>query len=267
MTRILLTNDDGVMSPGLWALRDALTEIGEIMVVAPDRPRSASGMSLTLHKPLRITRITVEGSEAYAVSGNPADCVALGINQIMKDHRPDAVVAGINPTDNTSVQVVLTSGTVAAAIHAAVDGIPAIAFSAAPHLDQEPTREDIESRLSRGLIVGRRILDYVAKTGLPNGVDFLNVNFPSVIKKTTEVKITRLARKRYEDAIVERLDPRDTPYYWQTGRFLNPDESEPGTDVHAVHVEGAISVSPLSLDLSRLIDATAMKDILAQIQG
>lgn len=242
-----------------------LTVLGETVVVAPDRQRSATSQSLTLHKPLRISRVTVEGNDAYAVSGNPADCVALGVNQVMKGERPDVVVAGINPTDNTSVQVVLTSGTVAAAIHAAVDGIPAIAFSAAPHNENEPTREDIESRLGRGLKVAKGIVEIVAGNALPKGIDFLNVNFPALVRKTTQVRITTLARKRYEDTVIERLDPKQTPYYWQTGRFIEPDEFEPGTDVHTVHVEGAISISPVSLDLSGSVDTAAMKDILAQL--
>lgn len=245
-----MTNDDGVMSPGLWALRRALSDLGETVIVAPDGPRSATSMSLTFHKPLRISRVSVEQVEAFSVSGNPADCVSLGINQILKGRRPSIVVSGINAGDNTSLQVVVTSGTVAAAIQASIMGVPAVAFSAVAANGEYRSVEEYETKLKKGLDVAKRIVKRIASRGLPRGVDFLNVNFPSHVAEQTLTRITRLARRRYDDFVVKRLDPRRRPYYWQTGSFLRNEEYVRDTDVYAVHAEHAISITPMSLDMS-----------------
>lgn len=267
MARILMTNDDGVMSPGLWALRRGLSELGEIVVVAPEGPRSATSMSLTFHKPLRVSRVSLEQLQAFSVSGNPADCVSLGINQILKGEKPSIVVSGINPGDNTSVQVVFTSGTVAAAIQASIMGIPAVAFSAVAPEDRPPSLDEYETKLRKGLDVARRTVEWVISNSLPPGVDFLNVNFPAHVVDRTPIRITRLARRRYENFVVERLDPRKTPYYWQTGSLLSSGEYERDTDVYAVHVEHAVSITPMSLDMSTSIEAAALKKILAHLKA
>lgn len=266
MARILLTNDDGVMSPGLWALRRTLSKLGETVVVAPDGPRSATSMSLTFHKPLRISKVSVDHVDAFSVSGNPADCVSLGIIKVLKGSRPSIVVSGINPGDNTSVQVVVTSGTVAAAIYASIMGIPAVAFSAVV-TEEPPNVEEYETKLRRGLEMAGRIVHWIITNGLPQKVDFLNVNFPSHIVEQTPVRITRLARRRYDDFVVERLDPRKRPYYWQTGSLLGAGEYEKDTDVYAAHVEHAVSITPMSLDMSTSMDAGVLKKLLVQLRS
>lgn len=261
MRTILLTNDDGVMSPGLWALREALTEVGDVIVVAPERPRSATSMSLTFHKPLRIGRITVEGVQAYVVSGNPADCVSLGVNRILRKKSPSVVIAGINPGDNVSVQVVLASGTVAAAIQAAILGIPAIAFSVAVSEEKSPTRDEYSTKYKELLKIAREVVRWALEAGLPKGIDFLNVNFPSEVNVRTPIRFTCLALRKYESYIVKRVDLQSRPYYWQWGTTKPETEFEVGTDVHAIHGEHAISITPLSLNMS----ATAGRDEISKL--
>lgn len=265
MARILLTNDDGVMSPGLWALRRVLSKLGETIVIAPDRPRSATSVSLTFHKPLRISRVSVDQVEAFSVSGNPADCVSLGINKALKGSKPSVVVSGLNPGDNTSVQVVVTSGTVAAAIQASIMGIPAVAFSAVV-TDESSTVEEYETKLGRGLDIAARIVHWIIVNGLPQGVDFLNVNFPSHIGERTPVRITKLARRRYDDFVVERLDPRKRPYFWQTGSLLSAEQYDKDTDVYAAHVEHAVSITPMSLDMSTSMNTGALRKLLLKLR-
>lgn len=265
MPDILLTNDDGVMSPGLWALHKALAGKGDIVVVAPDGPRSATSMSLTFHKPLRVSKISVNNQHAFAVSGNPADCVSLGVAQILKGQKPKVVVAGINPGDNTTAQVVFASGTVAAAMQAAILGIPAIAFSVVAHEDHTLTQEDYDTKLKLGLVWARRLVTHVLKNGLVKGVDFLNVNFPERITKSTPVHVTKLGRLRFENFIVEREDPRKTPYYWQTGNWLEEERYEPGTDAYAVHVEHAISVTPMTLDASANVQESSLRNLMQEL--
>lgn len=267
MADILLTNDDGVMSPGLWALHRTLTGTGEIVVVAPDGPRSATSMSLTFHKPLRISKISVNTREALAVSGNPADCVSLGVGQILKGQKPRVVVSGINSGDNTTAQSVFASGTVAAAMQAAILGIPAIAFSVVAHEDHALTSEDYETRLRLGLVLARRLVSHILKESLPKGVDFLNVNFPERIGKSTPIRVTRLGRLRFENFIVEREDPRRTPYYWQTGNWLEEERYEPGTDAYALLVEHAVSITPMTLDVSANADAESLRTLLKDLEA
>jgi 5'-nucleotidase len=260
-----MTNDDGVISPGLWALRKALSNLGEIVIVAPDGPRSATSMSLTFHKPLRINRVSIERTDAFSVSGNPADCVSLGINQILKGKRPSIVVSGMNEGDNTSAQSVFASGTVAGAIQASIMGIPAVAFSTVASEGNQPSQDEYESRLRKGFDVARRIVKWVISEGLPRRVDFLNVNFPSHVSEQTPIRVTKLARRRYDDFVVERLDPREVPYYWQTGSVLSSTDKD--TDVYAVHVERAISITPMSLDISASTDPVVVKKILTRAKG
>ena len=261
MRTILLTNDDGVMSPGLWALHEALSEVGDVIVVAPERPRSATSMSLTFHKPLRISRITIEGVQAYVVSGNPADCVSLGVNRILRKKSPSVVVAGINPGDNVSVQVVFASGTVAAAIQAAILGIPAIAFSVVVPEEKAPTRDEYSTRYRDLLKIAKEVVEWALDAGLPRGIDFLNVNFPSEVTVRTPIRFTRLALRKYDDYVVKRVDLRGRPYYWQWGTIKPEREFEVGTDVNAIHGENVISITPLSLNMS----ATARGDEISKL--
>jgi len=250
MTTILLTNDDGVTRIGLWVLYEALEGLADIVVVAPESMRSSTGMSLTFHKALRMRKVLVNGRAASASSGNPADCVFLGVNSVLKGRRPDLVVSGINEGDNTSAQSVYGSGTVAAAIQACIMGIPSSAFSLALPLGVSLRREEFRRRAHVAAKFCRLIVRWMLEEGLPEGVDYLNVNFPDTVSENTKVSITRTAQRRYLGYVTERRDPRGRPYFWQWGRPCAVEELKPGTDVYAVTVEKRIAISPMRVDSS-----------------
>ncbi len=267
MTTILLTNDDGVRRLGLWALHDAIEELGDVVVVAPESVMSATGMSLTFHKALRIKRVVIDGRGAFAVSGTPADCVSLGIHKILAGKRPDLVVSGINEGDNTTAQAIYASGTVAAAIHAAILKIPAAAFSLTLPENEKTRREELRYRMREAAHICREIIAWILDEGLPDGVDYLNVNFPYTVTRDTPVKITRLGSFRYEDYVIERRDPRGRPYYWQWGKQRPLDGFQPGTDAYTVFVERQVSVSPLRVDTSANVDTESFSPLLQRIRG
>lgn len=241
-----MTNDDGVHSPGLAALVEAVWRLGNVKVVSPEEPRSGTSMSLTFHKPLRVSAALVGSRKAYAVSGSPADAIMVAVHKLSST-KPDLVVSGINFGDNTTFQDVYASGTVAAAIEAAIMGIPSIAFSMEVP-DQTifaPVGLDFDFRKAGS--VAAEIARWVLDTGLPPGVQLLNVNFPRNIRESTPVQVTRLARRKFRDYVLERRDPRRRPYYWIWGERLS--EFEKDTDAHVVHIRKGISVTPLNLDL------------------
>lgn len=250
MRRILVTNDDGVSSPGLWALNDSLQAIGETVVISPDSPRSATGMSLTFHKPLRLKKVHNRKRHAYAVSGNTADCVFLGIIEVFKHELPSLVVSGINLGDNLTSQLVFASSTVAGAIQGAVMGAPAIAFSLSLPEDREVTRDELTAKLSIASSHVRRIAKWVLDNKLPSGIDCLNINFPFDISEQTCARVTTLGLRKYNDQVVKRNDPGGRPYFWQWGTIKDGREFLEGTDIHAVYVRDMISITPLKLDAS-----------------
>jgi len=259
MTTILLTNDDGPTSQGLWALHDVLEPMGQLLVITPDSPRSATGMSLTFHKPLRIARMRFRKRHAYVVSGNPADCVFLGVSQVLAGQLPDVVVSGINQGDNVTAQTVFASGTVAAAMQGAVIGVKSLAFSLAFPGDKRPSGRLTANKFEEEAKFAGKIITRILDEGLPRGVDYLNINFPFEIDSTTPVKMTRLGKRKYNDNVIERIDPSGRRYYWQWGAIRPDDEFEEGTDAHAVLVEKAISITPMQLDSSMDADESAFR--------
>jgi 5'-nucleotidase len=236
---ILLTNDDGIGSPGLLALKQAMEKAGEVVVLAPDHNWSAGGHTLTLHKPLRITETRLaDGSFALATNGGPADCVALAVLGILP-HRPDLIVAGINPGANVA-QDMTYSGTVAAAMEGLISGIPAIAVSLAI---QEGSRKDFTCAARFAAELARKVLESGRKDLL------LNVNVPDApCEQISGVEITRLGRRIYNDVLVEREDPRGRKYYWIGGEPPTG-VMEDGTDIAAI-AANRISITPLQLDLT-----------------
>lgn len=236
--QILVTNDDGIYAEGLAALRDALQAVGEVTVVAPERPRSASGHAITLHKPLRATAVRLPwGGEGYATSGTPSDCVVLGIHAIMP--RCDLVVSGINLGPNLGEDLTY-SGTVSAAMEGAICGKPAIAVSLADYAspDYGPA-----ARFAAVLV------RQVAAHGLPPGI-LLNVNVPHLPEEEIQgVAITRQGKRRYEGRVERRLDPRGRPYFWLGGDIIAGFDDGEHSDGEAVQ-QGKISVTPLQLDLT-----------------
>lgn len=238
---ILVSNDDGIDAPGLAALASAMRGLGQVYVVAPVSEQSAVGHAITVRDPVRARRRNLEVGtdtlEAYSVSGTPADCVKLAVNQLLPRH-PDLVVSGINRGPNTAVNVIY-SGTVSAATEAAILGIDAVAFSLC---DWEGGDYRPAARYAR-LIAGK-----VMQEGLPPGI-LLNVNIPALpFDEIAGVIATRQARSRWEESFSERVDPFNQPYYWLSGRFVNLDEGE-DTDIEAVE-KGFISVTPIHYDLT-----------------
>ncbi len=235
---LLLTNDDGIHAEGLWALHRRLARDHTATVVAPERERSAVSHSITLHKPLRLTRHRcADGMCGYAVSGTPADCVKLGVLELFED-RPDLVIAGINPGANVGINLNY-SGTVSAAKEAALLGIPAIAVSVNSH-----TPRHYEA--AAGFIA--RLAEMVFQKGLPGGT-FLNVNLPDLpLEEMAGVRISRQGIGVFSDAFEKRTDPRNRVYFWQG--------CDPQTGYHDPEVDGGaldhnfVTVCPLKCDMT-----------------
>jgi len=230
---ILLTNDDGIHSAGLQALAAQLQSFGRVVVVAPDRERSAIGHALTLHAPLRAEEIR---KDHWAVSGTPTDAVSLAIGGLLKE-KPDLVISGINKGGNMGDDLTY-SGTVAAAMEATLMGVPAIAIS----LSAQSFKYDDFANAAK---VAKQLAATVLEHGLPSDT-FLNINVPH--QKPLGIQLTRQGKRIYEDAVVENRDPRGRSYYWLGAGELGFQNLE-GTDFHAVQ-HGYVSVTPLHLDLT-----------------
>jgi 5'-nucleotidase len=244
---IMVTNDDGVFSPGIVALADAVERYAHVSVIAPEGQQSAAGMSLTFHRPLRVEKVLVHGRTCHAVSGSPADSVMVGVNKMLP-RRPDMVVSGINIGENLTIQDILASGTVAAAMEAALLGIPSVAFSMEVPAGRQFSHGQKNTRFDLPASVAAEITQEVLLEGLPDGVNLLNVNFPWKTEIGTRVKLTSIEVRKYRDYVLQRKDPRGRPYYWVWGARLPTFRKD--SDVYAVHKMNAISVSPLSLDLT-----------------
>jgi 5'-nucleotidase len=244
--RILVTNDDGVHAEGIFALKTALARLGEVFVVAPERPRSAAAHSITLHKPLRLTTVTLrDGGAAYAVSGTPADCVVLGA-QVVMDGNADLVVSGINHGPNLGWDVHY-SGTVAAAKEAAMTGHAAIAVSV--------TSYAAGIRFDAAAEFAAHVAERLADNPLPIGA-VVNINVPDLpASEIAGVAVTFQGPRQYVDRYERRTDPAGRDYYWLGGTLADGRAPE-GSDVRAIS-ENKISVTPLCLDMTdyALIDA------------
>ncbi len=239
---ILVTNDDGIAAPGLSALAAEMRSLGQVSVLAPDHNWSASGHVKTMHRPLRVKEATLlDGSPAWASDGAPSDCVALALLGFITE-KVDLVVSGINPNANIGHDVTY-SGTVTAAMEAAIGGVPGIAFSLhAP--------EDFHGRLDYvpAARIAHRIVEQAVKIGL-NSHLLLNVNIPYLLEKQIKgILVTRQGLRVYRDRLDRRVDPRGRPYYWIGGDAPTaiPDE---GTDFSAIE-NGFVSITPLHLDMT-----------------
>jgi 5'-nucleotidase len=249
MPQILVTNDDGILAPGLAFLAEALRALGTVTVLAPEKNWSASGHVKTMHKPLRVREaMTADGRAALACSGAPSDCVALALMGLTGVDF-DLVVSGINPFANLG-QDVTYSGTVTAAMEAALMGKPGIAISTDhdPEIGFGPAAE-------QGLRVARQVL---ARGGLPEGI-LLNVNAPR--RRPEDIagtRITRLGKRDYRDALLERQDPYGRPYYWIAGEgpIALPGD---GTDLEAL-AEGWVSITPLRMDMTAHSEIERLRD-------
>lgn len=245
MATILVTNDDGVHSTGLLALKQGLARLGQVVVLAPERNWSASSHAKTMHKPLRMARVRLaDGSDAFASSGSPTDCVALAAGGML-GVTPDVVVSGINAGYNLGIDVTY-SGTVACAMEATIKGMPGIAVStvAAP-----PEGVALDAVYAKAAEVACELAEEVLRRGLPPAT-LLNVNVPGIDPaRVRGLHMTRMGHRRYPTGeLVERIDPAGRPYYWLGGE-APVDQLDDGTDVGAV-AAGFVSVTPVSLDMT-----------------
>ncbi len=239
---ILVSNDDGIVAPGIKALVECMKEIGEVVVVAPDSPQSAKGHAITITDPLRLRKVDVfDGIEAYECSGTPADCVKMAKHTVLKNRNIDLCVSGINHGSNSSINIIY-SGTMSAAMEASLDGIPSIGFSLEDfsfEANFEPCKEYLI-----------KIAKWVLTQKGNNPSLLYNVNFPKLEEgqKFKGTKVCHQANANWVEDFQEKETPYGAKYYWMTGHFENYDES-PNADVNALK-EGFISIVPSQHDLT-----------------
>lgn len=248
--RILITNDDGIFSEGIKCLAEAMSAVGQVIVVAPDREQSASGHSLTLRHPLRLQKVR---EHWYAVDGTPTDCVNMAVQGLLKEDPPHLVVSGINYGVNLGDDVTY-SGTVSATFEANLHHLPAVAFS-------QQVAEGFSFERSAGMAA--EIVRALVTRPLPKDL-LLNVNFPA--GECKGLLWTRLGKRHYHQSIVEKVDPMGRKYYWIAG---SPKwEEQEGTD-HAALTNGYASVTPLHLDLTdyrSLEESAPVRDTLEHLE-
>ncbi len=243
---ILVTNDDGIYTDGIYWLWEAVKDFGNALVVAPDTEKSAVGHAITITNPLRTKYVNRRGGfSGYAVNGTPADCVKIAVRSILKSP-PDLVVSGINYGANVGTNVIY-SGTVSAATEGTIFGIPSIAVSIDSHHPK-----DFKSAMD----ITQNTLKKVLKFGLPEGT-LLNVNVPDIPdEKIKGTRITTQGNAYFKDRFEKREDPRGNIYYWMTGESIDPDSSG-NTDSRALK-DGYISVTPIHY---RLTNESFMSDL------
>jgi len=235
---ILVSNDDGVLSKGIRTLARFLKNIpnARVVVVAPDREKSAASHSLTLHRPIRYERIA---KDVYSVEGTPTDCVVVAVHEILK-RKPDVVVSGINRGGNLGEDVHY-SGTVSAAMEGVIAGVPGVAISLVTANGRKPI-------YTAGAKFAVKLVKQVLNQGLPYGV-VLNVNVPNVLERELKgVEIVKLGKRNYGSLIVEKLDPKKRKYYWITGDDSGF-ENIPHSDCNAILAK-KISITPIYVDMT-----------------
>lgn len=229
----LVTNDDGIFSPGIRVLAEVAAEFGKVTVVAPEAERSGISHAITLSEPLRVREFE---DGWFALNGTPADCVFIGIHHILKE-RPDFVLSGINRGPNLGYDV-LYSGTVGGAMEGLIQGVPSCAFSLV-------CKDEYPFDAIRPYV--RAILGEVVERGFPGGV-LLNINIPSPkMGPFRGFKVTRIGKRFYSNDIIRRVDPRGLEYLWIGGTRVTMEE-DPETDCGAVKA-GYCSITPIRLDV------------------
>ncbi len=237
---ILITNDDDITSKGIRSLVEAVSDLGTVVVVAPDSPQSGMGHAITIGSPLRMTKMNIFGDiEAWQTNGTPVDCVKLAVDKILH-RKPDLCLSGINHGANHSINVIY-SGTMSAAMEAAIEGIPSIGFSLLDY------NYDADFTAAKQTV--HKIVSAVLSKKKIDKHFLLNVNIPILPpEKIKGIKICKQAYAKYEEDFSERLDPHGKKYYWLTGEFKNFDKGR-DTDVWALE-HGYVSVVPVQFDLT-----------------
>ena len=239
---ILITNDDGVTAPGIMNLIEAVKDLGKIVVVAPDKPQSGMGHAITIGQPLRLHKISsVDNVEIWSCTGTPVDCVKLAVDKVLH-RKPDICLSGINHGANHSINVIY-SGTMSAAVEAAIESIPSVGFSL------------LDYRIDADFTGARKYVRIIVEKMLGNKLDkhaVLNVNIPSVpVELLKGIKICKQAYAKYEEDFIERNDPHGKMYYWLTGQFVNFDKAK-DSDVWALD-HNYVSVVPVQFDLTNYV--------------
>jgi 5'-nucleotidase len=247
---ILITNDDGIAAPGIKALVESVKHLGKVVVVAPDKPQSGMGHAITIGHPLRMYAVNMfDGIESYQCSGTPVDCVKLAVDKVLHA-KPDICLSGINHGANHSINVIY-SGTMSAALEAAIESIPSVGFSL---LDYSIEADFTGSKKYAAILV-EHLLHHQYDKHL-----CLNVNIPAVdVSLLKGLKVCRQAYAKYEEEFDERHDPHGRKYYWLTGDFLNFDKGK-DTDVWALK-NNYISVVPVQFDLTHYRLKEKLEDI------
>jgi len=244
---ILITNDDGITAPGIRSLVESVRDIGKIVVVAPDKAQSGMGHAITIGQPLRLHKVQMfDGIESWSCTGTPVDCVKLAVDKVLH-RKPDLCLSGINHGANHSINVIY-SGTMSAALEAAIESIPSAGFSLQDY--------SIDADFSGARKYARIIVEQMLRTKMEKHT-VLNVNVPSIPETLLRgIKICRQAYAKYEEDFIERKDPHGKHYYWLTGEFVNFDKGK-DTDVWAL-ANNYVSVVPVQFDLTHY----GMKDKL-----
>lgn len=239
---ILITNDDGVSAPGIQNLVDSVRDLGKIIVVAPDKPQSGMGHAITIGSPLRLHPVNYfDGIEAYQCTGTPVDCVKLAVDKVLH-RKPDLCLSGINHGANHSINVIY-SGTMSAAVEAAIESIPSIGFS----LLDYSIEADFGPAKKYARIIVQKILSEEQDKHM-----ILNVNFPAALEEEIKgIKVCRQAYAKYEEDFIERHDPHGRKYFWLTGEFVNFDKGK-DTDVWAL-ANNYVSVVPVQFDMTNYV--------------
>lgn len=236
---ILITNDDGISAPGIRALYESVKDLGKIIIVAPDKPQSGMGHAITIGQPLRLQPVELFPEiDAYACSGTPVDCVKLAVDKILH-RKPDLCLSGINHGPNHSINVIY-SGTMSAAMEAAIENIPAVGFSL---MSYKHDADFSAAQYYTRLVTEKMLKDKMSKHIL------LNVNIPdSPLSDIKGYKICKQAYAKYKEKFIERKDPSGRKYYWLTGEFLNFDNAR-DSDVWAL-ANNYVSIVPVEFDLT-----------------
>lgn len=236
---ILITNDDGITAPGIRSLVESVRDIGKIVVVAPDKAQSGMGHAITIGQPLRLHKVQMfDGIESWSCTGTPVDCVKLAVDKVLH-RKPDLCLSGINHGANHSINVIY-SGTMSAALEAAIESIPSAGFSLLDY--------SIEADFTGAKKYARLIVEKMLSTKLEKHT-VLNVNIPSIHESLLHgIKICRQAYAKYEEDFIERKDPHGKHYYWLTGEFVNFDKGK-DTDVWAL-AHQYVSIVPVQFDLT-----------------
>jgi 5'-nucleotidase len=236
---ILITNDDGITAPGIRALVEAVQDLAEIIVVAPDRPQSGMGHAITIGEPLRMNEVNIfEGVKAYQTTGTPADCVKLA-KSVVLHRKPDLCISGINHGSNASINI-LYSGTMSAAMEAALEGIPAIGFS----LLDFSHHADFSLAKQVAHILSKKVLE----EGLPPHT-LLNVNIPKcTIQEHKGMKICKQGNGSWNENFDTRKDPRGVEYHWMVGSFVHKDQ-DADSDINVLD-QNYTSIVPIQYDLT-----------------